>query len=59
MTETRRGFSSGLYVKESTMPKTQAMKEDMWMPFNKIKNKEAPYAPLTKEIITKSYLYNA
>lgn len=29
------------YVKESTMPKTQAMKEDMWMPFNKIKNKEA------------------
>jgi len=20
------------YVKESTMPKTQAMKEDMWMP---------------------------
>lgn len=37
------------YVKESTMPKTQAMKEDMWMPFNKIKNKEAPYAPLTKK----------
>lgn len=35
-----------------------AMKEDMWMPFNKIKNKEAPYAPLTKRIITKRYLYN-
>jgi len=32
MTETRRGNAGGLYVKESTMPKTQAMKEDMWMP---------------------------
>lgn len=56
MTETRRGNAGGLYVKESTMPKTQAMKEDMWMPFYKNKNKEDILCAFDKEIITKNYL---
>ena len=49
ITKTRRGNAGGLYVKESTMPKTQAMKEDVWMSFTKSKTRKTSYAPLTKK----------
>lgn len=50
--------AGGLYVKELTVPKTP-MKEDMWMPFKKNKNKEDILCAFDKRIITKRYLYNA
>ena len=57
---TRRGIYWRVICKEINRAKGATNERRyVWMPFNKIKNKEAPYALLTKEIITKSYLYNA
>lgn len=50
ITKIRRGMLGELICKGINHAKNASYERRyVWMPFNKIKNKEAPYAPLTKK----------